>query len=111
VFNALRPFNAAIFRVKELNIKMMICDRPHAMLWLLSAAVYGSQIWSTLRFLEQDNVFSNSLQAGRNYDLLKRILGIYILLLTDVCFENARRNSCNFIGSGQLSNSETGWFK
>jgi hypothetical protein len=26
-----------------------------------------------------------------------------------VCFENARRNPCNFTGSGQLSNFGTGW--
>ena len=71
-------------------------------------AVYESQIWST-RFLEQDNVYSNSLQAGHANGLLKRILGINILLQTGVCFENVRRNSCNFIGSGQLSNSEKGW--
>ena len=40
---------------------------------------------------------------------LKRILGNNVLLQTRVCFENARRNSCNFTGSGQLSNFGTGW--
>ena len=46
---ALRPFNAALRRVKEFGIKKMISDRPHAILWLsktyaLSAGMYASQI-------------------------------------------------------------------
>jgi aspartate aminotransferase-like enzyme len=32
--HALRPFNAALRRVKEFGIDKRISDRPHAMLWL-----------------------------------------------------------------------------
>ena len=47
--HALRPFTAALRRVKEFGIKKMISDRPHAILWLsktyaLSAGMYASQI-------------------------------------------------------------------
>ena len=50
--HALRPFNAALRKVKEFGIEKRISDRPHAMLWLfktyaLSAGMYASQIWST----------------------------------------------------------------
>jgi hypothetical protein len=83
------------------------------MLWLfktyaLSAGMYASQIWSTQFLLKHDNGFSNPLQVA-HMAILKRILGINILLQTGVCFENARRNSCNFTGSGQLPNFGTGW--
>ena len=49
--HTLRPFNAALRRVKEFGIEMRIADRPHAMLWLfktyaLSAGMYASQIRS-----------------------------------------------------------------
>ena len=49
--HALRPFNAALRRVKEFGIEKKISDRPHAMLWLfktyaVSADMYASQIWS-----------------------------------------------------------------
>ena len=45
----LRPFNAALRRVKEFGIEKRISDRPNAMLWLfktyaLSAGMYASQI-------------------------------------------------------------------
>ena len=44
---ALRPFNAALRRVKEFGVEKRISDRPHAMLWLfktcaLSAGMYAS---------------------------------------------------------------------
>ena len=50
--HALRPFIAALRRVKEFGIEKRISDRPNAMLWLfktyaLSAGMYASQIWST----------------------------------------------------------------
>ena len=32
--HALKPFNAALRRVKEFGIEKTISDRPHAMLWL-----------------------------------------------------------------------------
>ena len=108
--HALRPFNAALRRVKEFNIEKRISDRPHARLWLfktyaLSAGMYASQIWST-QFLKHDNGFSNPLQVA-HMAFLKIILGINLLLQTGVCFENACRNPCNFTGSGQLSNFGT----
>ena len=68
-FHALRPFNAALRRVKEFGIEKRISDRPHAMLWLsktyaLTAGMYApSQIWST-QFLKNDNSFSNPLQVA-----------------------------------------------
>jgi len=64
VSHALRPFNAAIHRVKEFGIDKMFFDRPHAMMRLLfktyalSPGMYASQIWS-MQFLEHENVFSN----------------------------------------------------
>ena len=67
--HALRPFNAALRRVKEFGIEKRISDRPHAMfLWLfktyaLSAGMYASQIWST-QILKHDNGFSNPLQVA-----------------------------------------------
>jgi hypothetical protein len=75
--HALRPFNAALRRVREFGIKR-ISDRPHAMLWLfktyaLSAGMYASQIWST-QFLKHDNGFSNPLQVA-HMAFLKRNLG------------------------------------
>ena len=36
--HALKSFNAAIRRVKELGIEKRISDRPHAMLWLFGEA-------------------------------------------------------------------------
>jgi len=33
--HALRPFNAALHKVKEFGIEKRISDRPHAMLWFL----------------------------------------------------------------------------
>ena len=109
--HALRPLNAALCRVKEFGIEKRISDRPHAM-WLfktyaLSAGMYASQIWST-QFLKHDNGFSNPLQVAL-MAFLKEVLGLNLLLQTDVCFENARRNPCNFTISGQLSNFGTGW--
>ena len=106
--HALRPFNAALRKVKEFGIEKRISDRPHAMLWLfktyaLSAGMYASQIWST-QLLKHDNGFSNPLQVAHMASL-KRIL----LLQTGVCFENARRNPCIFPGSGQLSKFGLGW--
>ena len=68
---------------------------------------HASQIWSTL-FLKHDNGFSNPLQIA-HMALLKRIWELNLLLQTGVCFENARRNPCNFTGSGQLSNIGTRW--
>jgi hypothetical protein len=110
--HTLRPFNAALRRVKEFGIEKRISVRPHAMLWLfktyaLSAGMYASQIWYT-QFLKHDNGFSNPLQVA-HMTFLKRILEINLLLQTGVCFENARRNPCIFTGSGQLSNFGTGW--
>ena len=77
--HALRPFNAAIRRVKEFGNKKRISDRPHVMLWLfktyaVSAGMYASQIWS-MQFLKHDNGFSNPLQVA-HMAFLKRILGI-----------------------------------
>ena len=77
--HALRPFNAAIRRLKEFGIEKRISDRPHAMMWLfktyaLSAGMYASQIWST-QFLKRDNGFSNFLQVA-HMAFLKIILGI-----------------------------------
>jgi len=77
--HALRPFNAALRRVKEFGIEKRSSDRPHAMLWLfktyaLSAGMYASQIWST-QFLKHDNGFSNPLQVA-HMAFLKRIFGI-----------------------------------
>jgi hypothetical protein len=77
--HALRPFNAALRRVKEFNIEKRISDRPHARLWLfktyaLSAGMYASQIWST-QFLKHDKGFSNPLQVA-HMAFLKRNLGI-----------------------------------
>ena len=77
--HALRPFNAALRRVKEFGIGKRISDRPYAMLWLfktyaLSAGMYASQIWST-QFLKHDNGFSNPLQVA-HMTFLERILGI-----------------------------------
>ena len=40
---------------------------------------------------------------------LREFWELNLLLQTGVCFENARRNFCNFTGSGQLSNFGTGW--
>ena len=37
--HALRPFNAALRRVKEFGIEKRISDRPHAMLWLFKTCV------------------------------------------------------------------------
>ena len=110
--HALRPFNAALRRVKEFGIEKRISDRPHAMLWLfktyaLSAGMYASQIWST-QVLKHDNGFRNPLQVA-HMAFLMRILGINLFLQTNVCFENVCRNPCNFAGSGQLSNFGTGW--
>ena len=65
--HALRPFNAALRRVKEFGIEKRISDRPHAMLfkapYALSAGMYASQIWS-MQFLKHDNGFSNPLQVA-----------------------------------------------
>ena len=66
--HALRPFNAALRKVKEFGIDKRNSDRPHAMLWLfktyaLSAGMYASQIWS-MQFLKHDNGFSNPLQVA-----------------------------------------------
>ena len=77
--HALRPFNAALRRVKEFNIEKRISDRPHARLWVfktyaLSAGIYASQIWST-QFLKHDNAFSNPLQVA-HMAFLKRILEV-----------------------------------
>ena len=47
--------------------------------------------------------------AGRTHGVFKEIWELNLLLQIGVCFENARRNPCSFIGSGQLSNFETGW--
>ena len=63
--HALKPFNAALRRVKVFGIDKRISDRPHAMLWLfktyaLSTGMYASQIWFT-QFLKHDNGFSNPL--------------------------------------------------
>jgi len=73
--HALKPLNAALRRVKEFGIEKRIYDRPRAMLWLLSAGMYVSQIWST-QFLKHDNGFSNPLQVAHMTFLLERILGI-----------------------------------
>jgi hypothetical protein len=64
----LRPFNAALRRVKEFGFEKRISDRPHAMLWLfktyaLSAGMYASQILST-QFLKHYNGFSNPSQVA-----------------------------------------------
>jgi len=77
--HALRPFNAALRRVKEFGIEKRISDRPHAMLWLfktyaLSAGMYASQIWST-QFLKHDNGFSNPAFAGRTHGVFKENFG------------------------------------
>jgi hypothetical protein len=110
--HALRQnFNAALRRVKEFGIEKRISDRPHAMLWLfktyaLSAGMYASQICS-MQVLEHNNVFSNPLQVT-HMAFLKRILRVNLLLQTGECSEIAHRNSCNFTGSGQLSNFGTG---
>ena len=99
--------------MKEFSIEKRIPDRPHAMfLWLfktfaLSAGMYASQIWST-QFLKHDNVFSNHLQVA-HMAFLKRILGIKSTSANWCVLRNARRNPCNFTGSGQLSNFGTGW--
>ena len=37
--HALRPFNAALRRVKEFGIEKRISDRPHAMLWLFKTCI------------------------------------------------------------------------
>ena len=37
--HALRPFNAALRRVKEFGIEKKISDRPHAMLWLFQTCI------------------------------------------------------------------------
>jgi hypothetical protein len=97
--------------VKEFGIEKRISDRPHAMLWLfktyaLSAGMYASQICS-MQVLEHNNVFSNPLQVT-HMAFLKRILRVNLLLQTGECSEIAHRNSCNFTGSGQLSNFGTG---
>ena len=65
--HALRPFIAALRRVKEFGIEKRISDRPNAMLWLfktyaLSAGIYASQIWS-MQLLKHDNGFNNPLQV------------------------------------------------
>ena len=110
---ASHAFNAALRRVKEFGIEKRISDRPHAMLWLfksyaLSAGMYASQIWST-QFLKHDNVFSKPLQVT-HMAFLREFWELNLLLQTGVCFKNARRNPCNFTGSGQLSNFGKGWF-
>jgi hypothetical protein len=38
--HALRPFNAALRRVKEFGIEKRISDRPHAMLWLFKTYAF-----------------------------------------------------------------------
>ena len=98
--------------MKEFGIEKRTSDRPHAMLWLfktyaLSTGMYASQIWST-QFLKHDNGFSNPLQVA-HMAFLREFWELNLLLQTGVCFENARRNPCNFTGSGQLSYFGTGW--
>jgi len=66
--HALRPYNAALRRVKEFGTEKRISDRPYAMLWLfrtyaLSAGMYTSQIWFT-QILKHDYGFSNPLQVA-----------------------------------------------
>ena len=72
--HALRPFNAALRRVKEFGTEKRISDRPHAMLWLfktyaLSAGMYATQIWST-QFLKHQQPF-----AGRISGVFKENFG------------------------------------
>ena len=77
------------------------------MLWLfktyaLSAGMYASQIWST-QYLKHDNGFSNPF-AGRTHGVFKEnFWELNLLLQTGVYLIIARRNPCNFTGSGQLS--------
>jgi hypothetical protein len=104
--HALRPFHAAIRRVKEFGIDNMISDRPHVMLWLfktyaLSAGMFASQIWS-MQSLEHDKVLSNPLQvAGIDKIISDRPQAMLWL------FKN--RNPYNFTGSGQLPKFGIGW--
>jgi len=52
--------------------------------------------------------FHQSLQVA-HITLERELWELNLLLQTGVCFENARRNPCNFTGSGQLSNFGTRW--
>ena len=90
--HALRPFNAALRRVKEFGIEKKISDRPHAMLWLfktyaLSAGMYASQIWST-RFLKHDN--GTATFAGRTHGVFKENFGNQLFFCKLVCASRMR---------------------
>ena len=79
--HSLKPFNAALRRVKEFGIEnfltglMRCCGFSRHMRCQL-AGMYASQIWST-QFLKHDNGFSNPLQVALTaFNFLKRILEI-----------------------------------
>jgi hypothetical protein len=73
--------------------------------------MYASQIWST-QFLEHDSQCFQQSFAGCTHGVFKENFESKIYFCnTDVSFENARKNSCNFTstGSGQLQSFGIGW--
>jgi hypothetical protein len=91
--HALRPFNAAIRRVKDFGFDKMIwtdlmrcCDFSRHMRCQL-AAMYASQIWST-QFLEHDNVFSNPLQVA-HMAFLNAMITLRDVMKADIALGNS----------------------
>jgi len=77
--HAVRPYLAAIQRVKGFARAYGLSDRPDAMIWLskiyaVSAGMYGSQIWGT-RYLRAGTEFDSRLQKHQ-LCFLRRVLGV-----------------------------------
>jgi hypothetical protein len=65
--HALRPFNAALRRVKEFGIEKRISDRPHAFQDICIVSWHVCQSDLVYAILKHDNGFSNPLQVAHTW--------------------------------------------
>jgi len=77
--HAAGPSMASAFRVCQFVRENSLLNRPYMSLWLgkmyvLSAGVYASQVWST-EFIKEDEVFTSDLQ-GQHISVSKGTLGV-----------------------------------
>jgi len=77
--HAVRPYMAAMQRIKGVARTYRLTNRPNVMIWLskiyaVSAGMYGSQVWGT-RYLRAGTEFDSRLQK-QHLCFLRRVLGV-----------------------------------